>query len=276
MAKKDIDTFLGNMQDYDSDSLNIVEEQIDIGIQMSYFKRSNMLKKQVVTLEEVLEKVPVLYDPDARLEEKRDILVMLASFGDVSTYRILEKYKEDALGEIKLWAAMAFRENQMLLQGSLLEENQILISSGLGGKGKSLRYFLVFSREGEEPFTEPFEKIFSGELQSAAEMYNSEVESVVFERNYVKILMLVPLVTNIKYLYDAIYAGCEEFGHFIRERAIITNVRVMTDEEIVDIMNGKMDEADIIDIEDSRYSGFDVDDDYDLDDNDDNDDDDDL
>ena len=51
--------------------LNIIEEQIDVEVQMNYFKRANMLRKQVVTLDETLAKVPILYDIDARLEEKR-------------------------------------------------------------------------------------------------------------------------------------------------------------------------------------------------------------
>ncbi len=46
---------------------------------------------------------------------------------------------------------LAFQENKMLLESSLLDENQILISTGLGGKGMKLRYFTVmqtFDRKG--------------------------------------------------------------------------------------------------------------------------------
>ncbi|MBR4115519.1 MAG: hypothetical protein IKK40_05865 [Bacteroidales bacterium] len=131
--------------------LNIIEEQIDLDIQMNYFKRSGMLKKHVFSFDEILEKLPILYDPDARLEEKRDELICLASFDNVEAFRILEKFKEESDGEIKLWAAMAYRESKMLLESSLLDEDQILISTGLGGKGTRLRYFVCLVHRNEEP-----------------------------------------------------------------------------------------------------------------------------
>ena len=74
-SQKDLFDKIQKIYQKNPNRLNIIEEQIDLDIQMNYFKRSGMLKKQVVTLDEVLAKVPVLYDPDARLEEKRDILI---------------------------------------------------------------------------------------------------------------------------------------------------------------------------------------------------------
>ena len=111
------------------ESFNIIEEQIDIDLQMSYFKRSKKLKKKNITLATILEKVPQLYDPEIRTEEKRDILMILASIDQVEAFRAIEAFWKQAEGDIKPWASMAYRENKMMLESSLLDEKQILISN---------------------------------------------------------------------------------------------------------------------------------------------------
>ena len=256
--------------------LNIVEEQIDLELQMNYFKRSAMLKKQVVTLDEVIKKVPLLYDPETRLEEKRDILVLLASFEEVEAFRVIEKFKEDATGEIKLWAAMAYRECKMLLESSLLNEDKILISTGLGGKGLKLRYFVCLLHKNKEDFNEVQERIVRGEFESSIEKFNSESESIVFYNNIMKAYILVPIDVPVKDIIDQIYNASIDFGDFLDEHTIVTNVRALTDDEIEKIVSGELREVDVLSDEDIPYFEVedmdDHDDDDDFDDDDENDD----
>ena len=76
--------------------------------------------------------------------------------------------------------------------------------------------------------------------------------------------MLVPLVSNIKDLIDDVCNACSEFGDFIRDRAVITNVKVFSDEEIMDVMDGNLSEEDVLGLDDTHLPYFDVDDeDYD-------------
>lgn len=256
--------------------LNIIEEQIDVEVQMNYFKRANMLRKQVVTLDETLAKVPILYDIDARLEEKRDVLVQLASFEEVEAFRILEKFKNDAEGEIKLWAAMAYRESKMLLQGSLLDQNQILIASGLGGKGTSLRYFVVVAKRDETPFTEFQERVLREELVDAVEDCQAELESIEFVDYFARIIVLIPLQQSVTDLISTVGTECYEYGDFLREQVLITNVRIFSDSEIIDVLTGKMSEEDLTALDDTHLPYFDVDDNDDDDDEIDDESDDDL
>lgn len=262
--------------------LNIVEEQIDLELQMNYFKRSTMLKKQVVALDEIIEKIPLLYDPETRLEEKRDILVILASFEEVEAFRVIEKFKEDATGEIKLWAAMAYRECKMLLESSLLNEDKILISTGLGGKGLKLRYFVCLLHKNKEQFNEVQERIVRGEFDSSIEKYDSELESIVFFNNMVKAYILVPINVVVKDVVDEVFNASLDYGDFLDDHTIVTNVRAFTDDEIDKIVTGKLREEDVLLDEDIPYFEVeDMDDDDDAnggadgDDDDDDDDDDD-
>ena len=278
-SQKDLFDKIQKIYQKNPNRLNIIEEQIDLDIQMNYFKRSGMLKKQVVTLDEVLAKVPVLYDADARLEEKRDILIMLASFEDIETFRLLEKYKNDAVGEIKLWASMAYRESKLLLESSLLEDDeQILISTGLGGKGTKLRYFICLVHKNEDFFTEIQERIIRNELTSSMERHDAELESFSVENHLVKLFLLVPINEQVKDIVNDIIDACEELGNFLDNHIIITNVRAFSNDEISQIVHEHLREEDLLGIDfidDEHSLGLD-DDEEDEEDEEENDDDDDL
>lgn len=274
-SQKDLFDKIQKIYQKNPNRLNIIEEQIDLDIQMNYFKRSGMLKKQVVTLDEVLAKVPVLYDPDARLEEKRDILILLASFEDIETFRFLEKYKNEAVGEIKLWASMAYRESKLLLESSLLEDDErILISTGLGGKGTKLRYFICLVHKNEEFFTETQERIIRNELASSMERHDAELESFSVENHLVKMFLLVPINEQVKDIVNDIIDACEELGDFLDNHIIITNVRAFSNDEISQIVHDRLREEDLLGIDfidDEQSLGLDDDEEDEEDDDDDDD-----
>lgn len=274
-SQKDLFDKIQKIYQKNPNRLNIIEEQIDLDIQMNYFKRSGMLKKQVVTLDEVLAKVPVLYDPDARLEEKRDILILLASFEDIETFRFLEKYKNEAVGEIKLWASMAYRESKLLLESSLLEDDErILISTGLGGKGTKLRYFICLVHKNEEFFTETQERIIRNELASSMERHDAELESFSVENHLLKLFLLVPINEQVKDIVNDIIDACEELGDFLDNHIIITNVRAFSNDEISQIVHDRLREEDLLGIDfidDEQSLGLDDDDEDEEDDDDDDD-----
>ncbi len=275
-SQKDLFDKIQKIYQKNPNRLNIIEEQIDLDIQMNYFKRSGMLKKQVVTLDEVLAKVPVLYDPDARLEEKRDILILLASFEDIETFRFLEKYKNEAVGEIKLWASMAYRESKLLLESSLLEDDErILISTGLGGKGTKLRYFICLVHKNEEFFTETQERIIRNELASSMERHDAELESFSVENHLLKMFLLVPINEQVKDIVNDIIDACEELGDFLDNHIIITNVRAFSNDEISQIVHDRLREEDLLGIDfidDEQSLGLDDDEEDEEEDDDDDDD----
>ncbi len=256
-TSKDIFDKIQKMYTDNPQRLNIIEEQIDLDIQMNYFKRSGMLKKQVVKLDDVLAKYPMLYDPDVRLEEKRDILIYLASFEDVETFRLIEKFKNEATGEIKFWAIMAYRESKMLIESSLLEDDSpILISTGLGGKGNSLRYFVCLVHKNGEYFNEFQDRIIRNEFYSSAEKNGAEIESLIIENQYVKVYMLVPINKPIQNVVGEVVDASVELGNFLDEHTIITNVRAFSDEEIDEIVQGKLQEDDVLGLDEMEGIPF--------------------
>jgi len=244
-------------------SFNIVEEQIDIELQMSYFKRSKRLKKKAVKLAEIIEKVPLLYLPEVRVEEKRDILIHLAAFEEVEAFRAVEAYWKVADGDVKPWASMAYRESKMLLESSLLDEKQILISTGLGGKGQKLRYFMVFINSQNNDFSETQQKVVKNELDYIFQKQEAEIESIIFDNQLIKVFSLIPIHIAVKDIVTAAVSECNQYGNFLSDNFLITNVKELENEEIFQIIQARAEEnTDFLD-------EFDDIEDYDEDDDDD-------
>lgn len=247
--------------------INIAEEQIDLDLQQNYYRRSAKLCKQVFDLQDVIAKVPLLYDFDTRLEEKRDILIQLASFDDVEAFRIIEKFKKEAVGEIKLWASMAYVESKANMEGTLLDEPQVIISTGLGGKGTKLRYFVCLIKKDLVSFEHNELRTIQGEFENVIEDYNAEIESITIGNHIYKLYLLVPMTTSPADVVNPVVQACEKYGNFLDETVIISNVCEMTDDEIDDVVRNKHEGLiDIADIEDDSDSD---DEDEEDDDNDD-------
>ncbi|MCL2329303.1 MAG: hypothetical protein FWC39_12430 [Bacteroidetes bacterium] len=245
---------------------NIVEEPIDIDLQLGYFKRARKLKKQARKLEDVLAMVPQLYDEHLRVEEKRDILILLASFESVEAFRALEAYWKTAQGDVRPWVAMAYQESKMSLESSLLDEKQVLISTGLGGKGYKLRYFICFLHNEDIPYTNTQQKIIQNELSYIFKDYQAECETVEFSGSYAKILALMPLAADVREILIKVAEECNQYGNFISHNFMVTNVKALDDEEITELVQTRELEAELAEQLSSMGFGFDYDDDDDDDD----------
>lgn len=261
------DYIMNNLQRFineNPENITIIEEQISIELQMSYFKRSKRLKKRKVELQEILDKTPLLYRDDIRLEEKRDLLIHLASFDKVEAFRAIEAYWKVAEGDIKPWASMSYRESKMMLESSLLDEKHILISTGLGGKGRKLRYFMVFIHAQNNDFSDSQKKIVVNEIEEIFRKSESEIESIEFDNQLIKITSLIPLQISVHELVTKAVAECNNFGDFISDNFLITNVKQLENEEIFQIIKQQSEElllGNIDDLED--FDEYDEDDDED-------------
>ncbi|MFO7869084.1 MAG: hypothetical protein R6U95_07280 [Bacteroidales bacterium] len=250
--------------DENPESFNIIEEEIDIDLQMEYLKRSKKLHKEKKPLETVLNQVPLLYDKETRSEEKRDILINLADFEEVEAFRAIEAFHKEAPEDMKPWAAMAYRESKMVLESSLLDEKQILISTGLGGKGYKLRFFIVLVNKKKEEYSETQQKLIETEIEYALKNADSKFESIEFENDLAKIFTLIPINISIKETIQLAIDECNQYGNFIDENFLVTNIKKLSSEEIYQVINQKNADQELksIDIEDS-FDENDFDDDFD-------------
>jgi hypothetical protein len=219
------------------DNFNILEEQIDLDVQMKYFKLSKKLKRKNAG-KDFLKERDQLFLADTDTERKKEILIGLAGTDDVKAYRIIEKFLKKTDIDLRNWAVLALQENRMLIQTSLLDEQQFFISTGLGGKNRKLRYYLVFINRNRHALLTPTQqKLLKNELLFGLKNENGEFESVEFSEGICTSLVLLPVTADIQQVFRKLVDECNQYGNFLEEDMIITNVKVLSRNEIMDIIN---------------------------------------
>lgn len=217
-------------------NINIMENQVDINVQIEYFKYSKKVKNDL-DKDELLNNINDLFNEEKTLSEKKHFLSQLASIDDVKAFRAIEKYVSNPGIILKNWSLMAYQESRMLLESSLLDENQIFISTGLGGKGSKLRYFIVLFTKSGEKFNKVQQKVIRNEFEYILDKSEAEIEEVTFSKKYSSLMVLLPITSAIHSMLKAAIDECNQYGGFIKENFIITNVKKLTEEEITTFLN---------------------------------------
>ncbi|MCU4157998.1 hypothetical protein J1N10_18635 [Carboxylicivirga sp. A043] len=231
---KEIDQLLRSY----SDNISVLEEAIDVSLQAKYFKES---KQQKATIDKtlILEQKDKLFDPNVSIEDKKVLLCQLASLNEVEAFHTIEKYKEQADVALGQWAILAYQESKMLMQSVFLDHKPIFISTGLGGKGKLLRYFVVIFTRNKAVFSPFQEELVESEVRFAFKGEGAELEEMGFRGCYVAFTGLVSLNTGLKKLLSGIIKQCNELGDFLDTSILVTNVKKLSAGEIEYMLDKK-------------------------------------
>jgi len=230
---------LGNLKG----TFSVLEEQIDIDVQLEYFESSKDTKK-TIDLDDTLNNREDLFSDLLSVDQKKMLLVKLASIDKVEAYRVLERYKQNPDPGLKDWASLAMHESRMLLESSLLDENQVFISTGLGGKGQKLRYFIVFLVKENCQIDELEKRVISNEVNYVFGKHDAEVEEVKFSNNLATVKAIIPINVELNEMFEQFVENCNVFGDFLQMNFIVTNVKELSFDEIEDVLqkskvNGK-------------------------------------
>ncbi len=219
------------------DNYSILEEQIDVEVQIKYFEFAKKVRKKNIQ-DECFKSREELFLEETEIDRKREILSVIATIDDVKAYRTIEKFVNETEGELKKWAILAMQESRMLIQSSLLEEQQVFISTGLGGKGKKLRYYVVFvNRDKQKILNKTQQKLLKDELIFELDASEGEFETMDFLEGFSTSLVMLPLQTDIKNVFRNVIDECNQFGNFLDEDMIVTNVKVMSRGEIIQLLH---------------------------------------
>jgi hypothetical protein len=216
-------------------TFSILEEKIDIDLQMEYFEFSRAIKKDLDG-GDVMKRREQIFDFNQDAGDRKTLFAMLASLEDVLAYRTIEKYLKEGHQELRNWAILALQESRMLLESKLLEENQVFISTGLGGKGSKLRYFVVLIGQEEDGFSDLQKRIINNEFEDILTKCNAEIEKIDFLGQFATLVVIVPLKVALKDVFRSAIIECNQYGDFMKSNFIITNVKELNLAEIKDFL----------------------------------------
>lgn len=219
------------------ENISILEEQIEIELQMKYFEYAKRNRNTEIG-DECFKNRDELFSSEVSEERKKEILSSIATIDDVKAFRTIEKFVEVSKGELHQWAILALQESRMLLQTSLLDEQQVFISTGLGGKGMKLRYYVVFiNRNENELLDKTQQKLLRDELIYGLNLNDGEFESISFMEGFSAALVMLPLQADIKKVFQDIIDECNQYGNYLDEDMIITNVKALSRSEIIQLLH---------------------------------------
>ncbi|MBA4411020.1 MAG: hypothetical protein Q8S54_14815 [Bacteroidota bacterium] len=218
-------------------NFSVLEEQVDVELQMEYFNYGRDLKNKF-TNELINQHQSDLFDPNISVEEKKNLLVLLASQDRVEAFRAIEKYAQNPEPELRAWSILALQESRMVIQSSLMDEQQVYISTGLGGKGQKLRYFAVFiGNESVIEYSGVQRKLIKTELEFTIKNIDGNLEEISFHENLAVAVLLLPVKSDIQNIFSKVINECNQYGNFVRQDIIITNVKRMSFDEIKKFIN---------------------------------------
>lgn len=214
------------------ESFHMLEDSVPIEEQMKYFRYFEKLRIENNHFERD-DEIDILFSPDASVERKKQSLSLLATIPDVTAYRSIETYQSSPLEpELSDWASMALISSRIVLTSELSGQQQIYVSSGLGGMDKKLRFFSLFTTTERQSFTELQKEIVEREFRFQLEQNDIEIEKIEIQDNYFTILLLLPIDKDVQTnLRDAINE-CNQYGNFLDTKFLLTNTKILSETEI--------------------------------------------
>ncbi|HOO83385.1 MAG TPA: hypothetical protein PLS94_02380 [Prolixibacteraceae bacterium] len=226
---------IDHLLDQIPDNFQILEETINIDVQKQYIESSQKLELNG-DLVNVDEQIAIVENPDSDDEEIKIALQNLAFTDAIEAFRAIESYTKTAPDHLKDWATLALQQSRILIHASLLDEQQFFISSGLGGKKDKLRYFFIFPFANNLNITDFQRNSFEKELNYFLEKYDSILEDLNFEEKFATVTALVPLKSSVADIVNSLINECKNYGNYLSDNAIITNIKKFNTEEITEII----------------------------------------
>ena len=220
---------------------HILEQRVPVELQMEYFKYSEQVRKERAKPDlndmDYTAFRESLSNPESTIDYKKYILSMLATSREVKAYRMLEDYVQHPDEDVSNWAYMALMESRISLESELSDEKQIYISTGLGGKGEKLRFYVLMLSRDRKPFLEYQRKVIEREFAYFLPKADCEIERLTIGEQYVELVFLIPVRADIKLTLDKVINECNQYGDFLSDIFTITNVKELTQQEVTDIIN---------------------------------------
>jgi len=217
-------------------NLKVLEQQIDMDLQLEYYECSRKVRKEKDEAW-ALDHMQYLEEPGYSADVKKEILARLASMTRTECYRAIESFLDTAREPLRTWAVLSLNESRMVLESKIMDENQVFISTGLGGKDGKLRYFVVLMTRSRIDLSESQQMVIKNEFVYILEKYDAELEEYNFSGSLATMLILLPMKHSLKSVFQEAIDECNHYGDFLNDDFIVTNVRVLTFQEIEDFLD---------------------------------------
>lgn len=223
-------------------NLKILEQKIDMDLQMEYYDCSLKIREERSD-DWALDHMQYLEEPGYSVDVKKEILARMASIENVECYRAIEAFLQHAEEPLHSWTILALNESRMLLESKIMDENQVFISTGLGGKDEKLRYFVVLMSRARVDLTASQKMVIKNEFEFILKKFDAVMEESNFSGYLATILLLLPMNHSLKSVFKEAIDECNRYGDFLNDDFIVTNVRLLSFGEIEEFLERRNEQG---------------------------------
>ncbi len=228
------------IKEHGIESFHLLEDLIPIEEQMEFFNETDRMASNKVEFD-VDEEIVILFSSNQPIKRKKKSLLKLSSIPDVQAYRAIETYHSSPQEpELLNWSSMALLGSRLILSSNLSGQQQIFISSGLGGYGKKLRFFCGFISTNSVEFNDLQREIIDREFKFQFENQDIDIEHFNIYDKYFTTQILVPIDSEARLVINDAIEEVNKYGGFLETKYLFTNVRIYNQEEIYKIINKKI------------------------------------
>ncbi len=216
--------------------IKILEAQINVDVQMNYLEISEKFNNNKSKIRDFQTLKSILRDHNSSDDDKKKVLVEMANIPDVEAYREVERFCDMADPNLKDWAYLALSESRMSVESFLLDEDQLIVSSGLGGKDDKLRYFIAIANAKGHDFNQLQQDLIQKEFKFEFSKQDGEIEKIEFHDNFCTIIALMPLVSPLEPAIAAAIDECNNlFGDFIQHQTLVSNSEILKIDQLLEV-----------------------------------------
>jgi len=227
-----------------SGNFTVAEHGVHPDVMQRFIKISNKLNKYDEANEDIEPLKEKLQNPETPTKVKEKILARLATIRSVAAFRLVEQYYLNCAAEEKSFASLAYSQSRHLIENQLTDNNSGLIITGLGGKGKRLRYFFMIVLESDQNLSNAIHRLINAEVEETLKENDCEVEKIDYFTSHLAVTALVPLEKNLANIIDIITEKCNELIHVFLKNFFVTNGFLPSDimtNEIIDKLRKNKD-----------------------------------
>jgi len=234
MDKDNIYNQLKQLLEKSGGNFNILEEQIDVDLQVEFFEMIDTLKKEEddESGDDFGQIEKSLNSTGTDLNEKKRTLAKLSNIENPEAFRIIERFTEQKNKDLDQWTTLALQHCRINLESHFLDEQQVFISTGLGGKDEKLRYFIACKIKEGKDITDAQRKMVATEFDTIFSARNSVVEKIKHSKSYFSLVGLIPIDISINEVIKEAIDETNSYGDFIHSKFLVTNVKILQKSEI--------------------------------------------
>lgn len=217
---------LRRLSENNKQAIHIIDAGPSMATHFAFMKTMGECHKENLPLDLDDISVDTLRDSELDDDARRKMLCRLSQSTDPKAYNLLKEYSADAPEHLRDWASLATRLCGMSLEASILDVNNVYVTTGLGGKGRSLRYSMVLKANNQESFSEQQQTSIKNAFEyRLGKIKEAELEKVTFRGPLASLLVLLPLEHDMAELAKEVVTDCNIYGDFIDDNLFITNLK---------------------------------------------------